>query len=285
MRIDPPARGPIVDPTSIVAPGAHLGNGVEIGPFCRVGPDAVLQDGVRLLSHVVIDGHTHIGARTEVYPFTMLGGPPQHLRYKGEPTRLEIGPDCVIREQVSIHRGTTHGGGVTVVGSDAFIMAQVHIGHDCRIGNHVLMAGNCTLAGHVSVGDHAIIGGVSGIHQFCRIGERAMVGGCAAVPMDVIPFGSALGNHARLGGLNLVGLKRSGLDRAAIHTLRAAFHDLFLDDAQTFRTRVERVADRYAESPEVAKIVAFIQAGAHRPILGARASGRGIGAQPAPGDQ
>ena len=285
MRIDRPARGPMVDPTSIVAPQARLGSGVEIGPFCRVGPDAVLEDGVRLHSHVVIDGHTHIGARTEVYPFTMLGGAPQQLRYKGEPTRLEIGPDCVIREQVSIHRGTAHGGGVTVIGSDAFIMAQVHIGHDCRIGNHVVMAGNCALAGHVSVGDHAIIGGVSGIHQFCRIGERAMVGGCAAVAMDVIPYGSALGNRARLGGLNLTGLKRSGLDRPAIHTLRAAFHDLFLSDAQPFRTRVEQVADRYAASPEVAKIVAFIRAGAHRPILGARASDRGTGEYLPPGDQ
>ena len=285
MRIDAPARVPLVDPTSIVAPEARLGSGVEIGPFCRVGPDAVLEDGVRLHSHVVIDGLTRIGARTEVYPFTMLGGAPQHLRYKGEPTRLEIGPDCVIREQVSIHRGTAHGGGITVIGSDAFIMAQVHIGHDCQIGNHVVMAGNCTLAGHVSVGDYAIIGGVSGIHQFCRIGERAMVGGCAAVPMDVIPFGSALGNHARLGGLNLVGLKRSGLNRAAIHTLRAAFQDLFVSDAQTFRTRVEQVADRYAESPEVAKIVVFIRAGGHRPILGARASGRETGDQSASGEQ
>jgi UDP-N-acetylglucosamine acyltransferase len=157
-----------------------------------------------------------------------------------------------------------------VIGASALIMAQCHIGHDCRIGDNVTFAGNCTLAGHVEVGDFAIIGGVSGIHQFVRIGERAMVGGCAAVPADVVPFGSALGNHARLGGLNLIGLKRSGLDRAAIHTLRAGFHALFQTDDLPFRARVERVAEDYAASPEVMKIVDFIRADAHRPILGGR---------------
>ncbi|OZA13876.1 MAG: acyl-[acyl-carrier-protein]--UDP-N-acetylglucosamine O-acyltransferase [Rhodobacterales bacterium 17-64-5] len=243
-----------------------------MGPFCKVGPDVILAEGVHLLSHVVVEGHTTIGPRTVVHPFTMLGGPPQHLRYKGEPTRLEIGADCEIREQVSIQRGTVGGGGLTTVGHNVLIMAQVHIGHDDQIGNHVIFAGNSTLAGHVSVGDHAIIGGVVGIHQFCRIGERAMVGGCAAVPMDVIPFGSALGNHARLGGLNLVGMKRMGLTREAIHTTRRAFHDLFLAEGPPFRARVDEVAARYAASPEVASIVAFIRADAHRPILPARAS-------------
>lgn len=260
----------VIDPSSIVSDKAVIGAGVEIGPFCRVGPDVVLGDGVKLHSHVVIEGPTTLGARCEVYPFTMLGGPPQHNRYKGEPTTLEIGPDCVIREQVSIHRGTAHSGGRTVIGASALVMAQCHIGHDCRIGNNVTFAGNCTLAGHVEVGDFAIIGGVSGIHQFVRIGERAMVGGCAAVPADVVPFGSALGNHARLGGLNLIGLKRSGLDRAAIHTLRAGFHALFQTDDLPFRARVERVAEDYATSVEVMKIVDFIRADAHRPILGGR---------------
>lgn len=256
-----------IDPTSRVDAGARIGAGVEIGPFCRIGADVELGEDVRIHSHVVIEGPTQIGARTEIYPFVMLGGPPQHMAYKGEPTLLKIGADCVIREQVSIHRGTARGGGRTAVGDRAYVMAQVHIGHDCILGDDVTLAGNCTLAGHVTVGDHAIIGGVSGIHQFCRIGERAMIGGCAAVPMDVIPYGSAMGNHARLAGLNIIGLKRAGLTRERIHTLRAAFGELFGPGPTPFRQRLAPVGERFGQSPEVAKILAFIEADHHRPIL------------------
>lgn len=268
MRDNP--VGPHIDPLSQVSAGARLGDGVEIGPFCRVEAGAVLEDGVKLLSHVVIAGRTKIGARTEVYPFTMLGGPPQHTRYRGEDTALVIGPDCTIRENVSIHRGTAHSGGETIIGAKVLVMASAHVGHDCRIGDHVILAGNCTLAGHVTVGDHAIIGGVAGIHQFCRIGERAMIGGCAAVPADVVPYSLAFGNHARLSGLNMVGLKRSGLDGAAIRVLHAGFNELFRGADGTFRSRLDAVAERYAHSPELMKIVAFIRADAHRPILGLR---------------
>ena len=259
-----------VDPTSRVAPGARVGEGVEIGPFCRIGPYVVLAEGVRLHSHIVIEGHTTIGRQTEVYPFTALGGPPQHLRYHGEPTRLEIGSDCVLREHVSIHRGTAHGGGVTAIGNNVMLMTQVHLGHDVRLGNHVVMAGKSTLAGHVTVEDHAIIGGASAVHQFCRIGAHAIVGGCAALPMDLIPYGMAVGNHARLTGLNLVGLKRMGLPRSSIHALRSAFHDLFVAEGPPFRSRVHEVAERYAASPEVSKIIAFLRADARRSILPAR---------------
>lgn len=259
-----------LDPTSRVAPGARIGEGVEIGPFCRIGPDVVLAEGVRLHSHIVIEGNTTIGPRTEIYPFTALGGPPQHLSYRGEPTRLEIGADCVLREQVSIHRGTVHGGGLTAIGNNVLLMAQVHVGHDARLGNHVIMAGKSSLAGHVTVEDHAIIGGASGVHQFCRIGAHAFVGACAALPMDLIPYGIAAGNHARLTGLNLVGLKRLGLPRSSIHALRGAFHDLFVAEGPPFRSRVDEVAERYAASPEVGKIIAFLRADARRSILPAR---------------
>jgi len=262
-----PIRTTHIDPSSIVAPGAVIGVGVEIGPFCRIGPQAVLGDGVVLHSHIVIDGDTQIGAGTVVHPFTVLGGAPQHLRYKGEATRLEIGAGCDIREQVSVHRGTAHGGGVTRIGNHVMLMAQTHVGHDCTLGDHVILAGNATLAGHVTIGDHAIIGGVSGIHQFVRIGARAIVGGCAAVPMDVIPFASAFGNHARLRGLNIIGLKRADFSREAIHTLRAAYHDLFLAEGPPFRARIDAIAERYAASPEVGEIIAFIRADANRPIL------------------
>ena len=266
-----PDTPPHVDPDARVDPGAELAPGVVVGPFCRVGPEVRLGPGVRLHSHVVLEGPLDIGARTQVFPFTMLGGPPQHLGYGGEPTRLTIGADCVIREQVSIHRGTVRGGGETVLGDGVYAMSQVHVGHDCRIGDGVILAGNCALAGHVTVGDHAVIGGVSGIHQFCRIGERAMVGGCAAVSMDLIPYGTAMGNHARLTGLNVVGLRRAGLSRAAIAELRAAVQALFGPGPEAFRDRLEAVAARHAGSAEVGRILDFIRADASRPILPMRA--------------
>ncbi|MCC5969684.1 MAG: acyl-ACP--UDP-N-acetylglucosamine O-acyltransferase [Pararhodobacter sp.] len=256
-----------VDPLAVIAPGAVIGAGVEVGPFCRIGPHVVLEENVVLHSHVVIEGDTRIGAGTSVHPFTVLGGPPQHLRYQGERTQLEIGAGCDIREQVSVHRGTAHGGGVTRIGAGVMLMAQTHVGHDCILGDHVILAGNATLAGHVSIGDHAIIGGVSGIHQFVRIGARAFVGGCAAVPMDIIPFASAFGNHARLRGLNIVGLKRAGFSRETIQSMRGAYHALFLAEGQPFRARIDMVAARYADCPEVGAIIAFLRADANRPIL------------------
>lgn len=259
-----------IDPSSIIAPGAVIGDGVEIGPFCRIGAQAVLGDGVVLHSHVVIDGNTRIGAGTVVHPFTVLGGAPQHLRYRGEDTRLEIGVHCDIREQVSVHRGTAHGGGVTRIGDHVMLMAQTHVGHDCALGDHVILSGHAALGGHVTIGNHAIIGGVSGIHQFVRIGARAIVGGCAAVTMDVIPYASAYGNHARLHGLNIIGMKRADFSRETIHTLRAAYHDLFVAEGPPFRARIDAIAERYAASPEVGEIIAFIRADANRPILPAR---------------
>lgn len=256
-----------VDPLAVIAPGAVIGAGVEVGPFCRIGPHAVLEDNVVLHSHVVIDGDTRIGAGTVVHPFTVLGGPPQHLRYQGEHTRLEIGAGCDIREQVSVHRGTVHGGGVTRVGKGVLLMAQTHVGHDCVLGDHLILAGGATLAGHVNIGDHAIIGGLAGVHQFVRIGSRAFVGGCAAVTMDIIPFASAYGNHARLRGLNIVGLKRAGLTRETIRSMRAAYHALFLAEGPPFRERIDPVAARHGDCPQVATIIAFLRADADRPIL------------------
>jgi UDP-N-acetylglucosamine acyltransferase len=259
-----------VDPLSLVDPSAELGPGVRIGPFCRVGPGAVLEEDVQLLSHVVVEGRTRIGPRTVVRPFTVLGGPPQHLRYMGEDTSVRIGADCDIREQVSIHRGTAFGGGETVVGDGAMIMACCHVAHDCRLGDGVIMASNATLGGHVEVGDGAFVGGLVGVHQFCRIGPRAFVGGGSAVNSDVIPYGSAKGNRAKLGGLNLVGLKRAGTSRQTINALRAAFNALFLDETGTFSDRVDRVADHFADIAEVMQIVDFIREDGRRPILGAR---------------
>ena len=270
MREDDLSGASHIDPLSSVDPGATLGPGVRIGPFCKVGPDATLRDGVVLESHVVVDGATEIGEGTTVGPFTVLGGPPQHLRYKGEPTRLEIGANVIIREQVSIHRGTEFGGGVTRIGEGAIVMAATHIGHDCQIGAGVIIASNATLAGHVTVGERAFIGGLAGIHQFCRIGAKAIVGGCAAVPRDVIPYASAFGNHAKLEGLNIIGLKRAGAPRSTITALQTAFHQLFEIDTGSFAERVAAVGKEYADVPEVMEIVDFLTEDAKRPILGIR---------------
>ncbi|MBV0912360.1 acyl-ACP--UDP-N-acetylglucosamine O-acyltransferase [Rhodobacteraceae bacterium ASV31] len=260
----------VIHPTAIVEDGAEIGAGVFVGPFCVVGANVKLADRVELKSHVVLDGHTTIGKDSVVFPFTMLGAAPQHLRYQGEPTELIIGENVIVREQASIHRGTPLGGGKTVIGNHSYVMAASHVAHDCILGEHVIVASNATLGGHVVVGDHVFIGGLAGIHQFCRIGSHAFVGGAAAVNIDVIPFGSALGNRAKLGGLNLVGLKRSGFNRQTINDIRSAYRDLFTDEDDSFKARVERVAERYAHSPQVMMIVDFIRADANRAVLGAR---------------
>lgn len=261
---------PVVDPLSQVSSEAQLAPGVEIGPFCRVGPGVILEEGVRLLSHVVLEGPTRIGARTVLHPFAALGGAPQHARHKGELTELLVGADCIIREHVSIHRGTAHSGGLTTLGDRVFVMAACHVGHDCRIGDDVILAGNASLAGHVEVGTGAIVGGLAGIHQFVRIGERAMIGGCAAVTGDVVPFATAFGNHAQLTGLNVVGLKRAGVPKDRLQRLRRGFLALFRDEGAPFRERLDAVERDYADSPEMMCIAEFIRAGENRPLLGLR---------------
>lgn len=270
MREDDLSSSGHIDPLAVVHPAATLGAGIRIGPFCTVGEGAVLGDGVVLESHVVVDGATTLGAGTSVGPFTVLGGPPQHLKYQGEPTRLEIGENVVIREQVSMHRGTEFGGGVTRIGDRSVIMAAAHIGHDCQIGDDVIVASNASLAGHVSVGDRAFLGGLAGIHQFCRIGSRAIIGGCAAVSRDVIPYASAFGNHAKLEGLNIIGLKRGGASRATISALQAAFQHLFESQDGSFADRISAVGAAHRDVPEVMEIIDFLTADRDRPILGTR---------------
>lgn len=270
MREDDLSSSGHIDPLAVVHPAATLGAGITIGPFCTVGENAVLGAGVVLESHVVVDGATTLGAGTSVGPFTMLGGPPQHLRYEGEPTRLEVGENVTIREQVSIHRGTPFGAGVTRIADGAVVMAAAHIGHDCQIGKNAIIASNASLAGHVIVGERAFLGGLAGVHQFCRIGAHAMVGGCAAVSRDVIPYGSAFGNHAKLEGLNIVGLKRSGMSRETISALQSAFHEIFETAEGSFAERVAAAAKTYYHVPEVMEIVAFLTEDAKRPILGTK---------------
>ena len=254
-----------IHPAAVVDPKARISAGVSIGPYSIVGPDVSLGRGVRVLSHVVIDGHTQIGEDCIVHPFASLGAPPQHAGHKGEPTRLVIGARNVIREQVTMHCGTAMGRGVTTVGSDGFFMVGVHVGHDCIVGDQVVMANNATLGGHVVLGDHVIVGGLAAAHQYTRIGRHAFVGGMAGVNHDVIPFGNVWGNHAHLEGLNLVGLKRRGFSREAVNTLRAAYRMLFAEEG-TFQERLDDTALAYKDSPEVMEIVDFIRADADRPL-------------------
>jgi UDP-N-acetylglucosamine acyltransferase len=256
---------PKIHPTAIIAPGARLADDVAIGPYCVVGEHVTLGSGVRLHAHVVIEGRTTIGAGTRIFPFASIGFEPQDLKYRGEESSLEIGSNNTIREYVTMNPGTTGGGMVTRVGSNSLFMVGVHIAHDCQVGDGVVMANNATLAGHVVIEDHAILGGLSAVHQFCRIGRHAMVGGLTAVVRDVIPYGQASGDRARLSGINIVGMQRSGFSREDINGLRNAYQFLFSDEG-TLVERVDEIAERFAGNAPVSDIVAFIRADSSRAI-------------------
>lgn len=263
---EPLLAGVEIHPTAIVAPSAELGRGVRIGPWCTVGPDVTIADGARLVSHVVVDGHTSIGADAILFPFCTVGLEPQDLKYRGEPTRCEIGARTQIREHCTIHRGTVTGRGITRVGADCMLMAVAHVAHDCAVGEHVIIANNVVMGGHVSIGDHAVIGGAAAIHQFVRIGRAAMIGGVSGVEGDVIPFGSVIGNRARLAALNVIGLKRRGFDKAQIRTLHTAFRSLF-HGGGVFATRLAETRACCGADPLVAEVLAFIDAPSHRGLI------------------
>ncbi len=258
-----------VHPSAIVEPGARLGAGVEVGPFCRVGARVEIGAGTRLLSHVVVDGQTVIGAGCTLYPFVTVGMPPQDLKYRGEPTRTEIGDATVLREHVTVHRGTVTGTGVTRVGRDCLIMAVTHVAHDCLIGDHVIIANNVVMGGHVEIAPGARVMGSAALHQFVRIGAGAVVGGVAGVERDVIPYGSVLGNRARLVGLNWVGLRRSGASTEELHRLRRAFRTLFprAGDVAPFAERLAIVRAEYGGEAKVAEILSFIDGGGKRGLV------------------
>ena len=257
---------PGVHPLAVVEDGAQMGADVAIGPFCHVGPDVVLGDGVELVSHVALHGRTHVGARTRIFPFASIGHQPQDLKFHGEPSVLEIGADCLIREGVTMNPGTEGGGLKTVVGNSCAFLANSHVAHDCHVGDHVILSNNVMLAGHTRVGDYVIMGGGSALHQFVRVGSHAFIGGLAGVENDVIPYGMALGNRAYLAGLNLVGLKRRGFSRESIHDLRRAYRLLFAAEG-TLKERVEDVGGEFSTHPQVQEILDFIRDAADRSVL------------------
>jgi UDP-N-acetylglucosamine acyltransferase len=255
-----------IHPTAIVEAGAELAGDVTIGPYCCIGPQVKLGAGVVLQSHVVVTGDTWVGARTQVFPFASLGQAPQDKKFKGEPARLVIGEDNVIRESVTMNIGTEGGGMLTKVGDRCLFMVGAHVAHDCSVGNDVIIVNNGTLAGHVVMEDFSMIGGLSAVHQFCRIGRHAIVGGMTGVERDVIPYGMVMGDRARLTGLNLRGLQRNGFSSEAIRTLRQAYAQLFSTEG-AFADRVALVAERYADDQAVMEIVDFIRADSSRRIV------------------
>jgi UDP-N-acetylglucosamine acyltransferase len=255
-----------IHPTAIVADGARIGADVAIGPYCVIGGDVELGDNVRLQAHVVVEGRTRIGAGTRILSFAAIGNPPQDLKYHGEPSELIIGANNTIREHVTMNPGTEGGGMLTSVGDNCLFMVGSHVAHDCRIGNNVILANNATLAGHVTVGDFAIIGGLSAVHQFVRIGAHSIVGGMSGVENDLIPYGSAMGERARLRGLNLVGLQRRDFSREQIHTLRTAYRLLFAQEG-TLLERLEDVVRLYGDNEAVNEVIEFIRGEASRAIL------------------
>lgn len=258
-----------IHPTAIVSPGARLGQGVRIGPWCSIGPNVVVGDGVEMISSVVVGGHTTLGEGSRYFPFSTVGLAPQDLKYRGEPTRCEIGPRTVVREHVTIHRGTATGSGLTHVGADCLIMANAHVAHDCTLGDRVIIVNNVVMGGHVSIADDARIMGAAAIHQFVRIGRAALVGGVAGVEADVIPYGSVLGNRARLIGLHWIWLRRNGVQSAEIHRMRQAFRTLYPRNGEggVFARRVEAVRAQFADDPKIMEILEFIEAPSRRGLV------------------
>ena len=248
----------VIDPTAIVEEGAVIGADSYIGPYTTIGSNVKLGDRVKIRSHAVIDGRTTIGDDTKIYPFVSIGLEPQDLKFGGEDSETVIGSENVIREYVTIHKGTEGGGGVTTVGNKNLLMAQAHVAHDCIVGDEVIMANAATLAGHVEIGDRANIGAYSGIHQFCKIGEEAFVGGYSVVVKDAMPYAIIQGNHAKCYGLNKVGMRRRGYPRETIKQLSHAFHLLLSAKLNTTQA-LEKIKEEIQGVKEVDALVDFIE--------------------------
>ncbi len=248
-----------IHPTAVVHKGAEVDGSADIGPFCVIGPKVKIGPHTRLLSHVVVDNDTTIGARNVIHPHATLGGTPQDLKFRGEPARVIVGDDNVIRECVTVHMGTAAGHMETRVGNGCLLMAYSHVAHDCSVGNRVIMANEVSLAGHVTVQDNVIIGGMAGVHQFCQVGRNAYVGGAAMVAQSVPPFCIAKGDRAKLTSINIIGLKRAGWPREKIHAIRHAFQMLFFAD-EPFKAALARTeAELAPQVPEVDEVCKFIR--------------------------
>ena len=244
--------------TAIIAPDAQLEEGVEVGPYSIIESDVKIGKNTIIGPHTVIDQHTQIGEGCNIFQFCSIGAPPQDLKYGGEKTGVRIGNYNTIREYVSIHRATTADTGMTIMGDQNLLMAYVHIAHNCKLGDHVIIANSTGLAGHVAVEDYAIISPLSGVHQFCRVGAHAMVGGASAVVKDIPPYTMANGNRATLFGLNLIGLQRRGFPESSIMALKQAYRIIFRSDL-LLEEALEKAAKEVDDCPEVRHFINFIQ--------------------------
>ncbi len=248
-----------IHPTAIVDPQAEIDGRAEIGPYCVIGPDVIVGPGTRLVSHVVLENHVELGANNVVFPFAVLGGAPQDLKFKGEPSWLRIGDGNQIRESVTMSIGTAHGHMETRIGNGGLFMAYAHVAHDCLLGDQVIMANGVSLAGHVTLGDRVIMGGMAGVHQFTRVGRAAFVGGGAMVARDVPPYCVAQGDRARLVNINVIGVKRAGWSKERIRLVRQAFKRLFFGEVARLTALSEVEAELGPRDPAIAEICQFVR--------------------------
>ena len=250
--------------SSVVDKKAKIQRNVKIGPFCFVGPDVELQEGVELISNVHIEGNTKIGRGTKVFPFASIGTIPQDLKYNGESNSVVIGENNLIREYVTINPGTKGGGGKTIIGNNCLFMISSHIAHDCKVGNNVVIANNVPLGGHVTLEDSVVIGGNSAVQQFTRIGRLAMIGGMTGVLKDVIPFGLSFGNRNYLQGLNLIGLRRKKYENKKILELDSAYKKIF--SSEKLHENLEKINGEFRDNDLIKEVIDFIAKDKKRPI-------------------
>jgi UDP-N-acetylglucosamine acyltransferase len=249
----------MIHPTAIIDSKAEISEGVEIGPYSVIEKNVLIGEGTKIGPHVVIREGTYIGKQCQISQFASIGEAPQSVGYKGEKTSLQIGDHNIIREFVTLHRGTIKGGGKTVIGNENFLMAYSHVAHDCQIGNQVVMANGATLAGHILIEDFAIIGGLSAIHQFCRVGTYAIIGGITGVLLDIPPYTKAQGDRAKLFGLNTIGLKRANFSEETLNALKKAYRIIFRSSLTLEKAMKRVVEDEISQTPEVQHFLQFIQ--------------------------
>lgn len=247
-----------IHPTALIDKAAEIDSSVDVGPFCIIHKGVKIRKGTRLLSNVIVEGNTEIGEDCTIYPFSSIGLPPQDLKYKNEPTKLIVGSKNIIREYVTLHRGSVGGEGITSIGAGNFLMAYVHVAHDCKVGSNIVMANAATLAGHVVVEDFVVIGGLVAVHQFTRVGRYAMVGGFSGITQDIPPYTIASGARAKLFGLNTIGLKRHGFPDTTINTLKKAYKILFREK-NTLKEALKKISDDLPAIDEIRYLVEFIE--------------------------
>ncbi len=248
----------MIHSTAIIDPKAEIGANVSIGPFAIIGEEVIIGDGTTIGSHVVIDRYVTLGQDCQVYQYAAIGAPPQSMKFEGEKTYVKIGRNSILREFVTVHRGTGFGGGVTQIGENNYLMAYTHVAHDCRTGTAVTLSNNTTLAGHITIGDYATVGGLVAIHQFVRVGDYAFIGGKSAVVKDIPPFVIAAGDRAKLHGLNSVGLKRHGFSKHTLSMLKKTYRIVFRIGL-TLNEAIERVQADVEPVPEVLAFIEFLQ--------------------------